>query len=75
MSDPAVAAAQRDWANSHPDSPGAGRVCIYMQITAAREALKPIREWFDRSCGFSSMTDNLLDELAPLIFPTEELEQ
>ncbi|WAY18441.1 hypothetical protein OF855_24705 [Mycolicibacterium fortuitum] len=40
---------------------------------AAREALKPIREWFDRSHGMSSITDNLLDELAPLIYSTEEL--
>ncbi|AGM28152.1 hypothetical protein MABM_17440 [Mycobacteroides abscessus] len=42
---------------------------------AAREALSPIREWYDRNYGMSSITDHLLDDLAPLIFTTEELER
>ncbi|BAP96608.1 hypothetical protein MMCCUG48898_1653 [Mycobacteroides abscessus subsp. massiliense CCUG 48898 = JCM 15300] len=37
--------------------------------------MKPIQDWFDRNYGMSSITDHLLDDLAPLIFTTEELNQ
>lgn len=40
---------------------------------AAREALKPIREWSERHSGECSWVDELLDDLAPLIYSTEEL--
>ncbi|WP_195167782.1 hypothetical protein [Mycobacteroides abscessus] len=67
MTDPAVEAAQRAWNDN-------GKSAYSMvAINAAREALKPIQEWFDRNYGMSSITDHLLDELAPLIFTTEEL--
>ncbi|XAF37061.1 hypothetical protein [Mycobacterium phage MKC-IRE-02] len=70
MSDPATEAAKRVCPGT--DSPTA--MAIYRTAEAgAREALKPIREWFDRSYGMSSITDNLLDELEPLIYASEEL--
>ncbi|RIU09636.1 hypothetical protein [Mycobacteroides abscessus] len=69
MTDPAVEAARKVWErHEHP----------YRSddlIAAARAALKPIQDWFDRNYGMSSITDHLLDELAPLIFTTEEINQ
>lgn len=40
---------------------------------AAREALKPIQDWFERHSGECSWIDELLDDLAPLIYSTEGL--
>ncbi|AID58876.1 hypothetical protein PBI_GAIA_57 [Mycobacterium phage Gaia] len=40
---------------------------------AAREALKPIREWSERHSGECSWIDELLDDLAPLIYTIEEM--
>lgn len=70
MTDPAVEAARKAWVAS-------GRVPLPTQqdlrgrISAAREALKPIRAWY-----FAAMAHNAtLDDLAPLIFTTEEINQ
>lgn len=73
MTDPAVEAAQRAIGHVSPDefTNEVGDTAL----AAAREALKPIQDWFDRNYGMSSITDHLLDELAPLIFTTEELNQ
>ncbi|SKY04445.1 Uncharacterised protein [Mycobacteroides abscessus subsp. massiliense] len=80
MTDPAVEAARRAWVAS-------GRVPLPTQqdlrgrISAAREALKPIREWFEvgwadySKSAFGNPQLDLLRELAPLIFATEELNQ
>lgn len=69
MTDPAVEAAQRARAYTERRSRHVQRVA------AAREALKPVREWFDENYGMSRITDDLLDHLAPLIHTTEELER
>lgn len=68
MTDPAVEAARRadSWEPDikQPDKFGE-------MVTAAREALRPIREWY-----FAAMAYNAtIDDLAPLIFATEELNQ
>ncbi len=67
MSDPVAESVQRAWDNNQLS-------CWPSQNAeaGAREALRPIREWFDRNYGMSSITDHLLDELAPLIFTTED---
>ncbi|SKU70310.1 Uncharacterised protein [Mycobacteroides abscessus subsp. massiliense] len=72
MTDPAVEAAWRAVSLHYPPTITEPTPC---EIDSAREALKPIREWFDRNYGMSSITDHLLDDLAPLIFTTEELER
>lgn len=69
MTDPAVEAAERA-CTKH----GFG------DISSAREALKPIREWFETAMAEAIAEDlfeqmDLLDSLAPLIFTTEELER
>jgi hypothetical protein len=48
-------------------------------VTAARKALEPVRaKWLEWFYAFKDMPDPVLSEflgdLAPLIFPTEELE-
>lgn len=65
MTDPAISAAQRAWNDN-------GKSAYSMvAINAAREALKPIRAWY-----FAAMAYNAtIDDLAPLIFTTEELER
>jgi hypothetical protein len=80
MSDPAIEAAQRAWEEYEAQGgvwkPEALRL-------AAREALKPIRATYARwESAFGGcrgevpeMVQVLLDELAPLIYTTEELEQ
>ncbi|WAY18425.1 hypothetical protein OF855_24620 [Mycolicibacterium fortuitum] len=70
MTDPAVEAAQRAWRAWDDD------VDEKLAIASAREMARPIREkhqeWVRRCYGQSPEVDNLLDELAPLIYPTEE---
>lgn len=82
MTDPAVEAARKAWVAS-------GRVPLPTQqdlrgrISAAREALRPIREWHqkqsqrlaDRYSSEALMLKAQLAEIAPLIFTTEELNQ
>lgn len=75
MTDPAVEAARRAW---QAEGWGDGPLAMsegHLAEAAARAALKPIQDWFDRNYGMSSITDHLLDELAPLIFTTEEINQ
>ncbi|OHU51483.1 hypothetical protein BKG82_23080 [Mycobacteroides chelonae] len=83
MSDPAIEAVRR-MSTAAPDEPisfnEAGRL-----IAAAREALKPIREKWEELYAASEDGDSdsegnwdggmlhVLDLLAPLIFPSEEL--
>ncbi|MEN4397487.1 hypothetical protein [Mycolicibacterium conceptionense] len=73
MRDPAVAAAQRAWSTWEDD------VDERLAIAAAREMARPIREKFQelmrRYYAQSPAAANLLDELAPLIYTTEELGQ
>lgn len=72
MTDPAVEAAERA-CTKH----GFG------DIKSAREALKPIREWYENladtyseGCtGNALIVKRFLEDLAPLIFTTEELER
>lgn len=78
MSDPAVEAAQRAIGHVSPDefTNEVGDAAL----AAAREALKPIREWFETAMAEAIAEDlfeqmDLLDSLAPLIFTTEELER
>lgn len=69
MTDPAVEAAQRAIGHVSPDefTNEVGDTAL----AAAREALRPIREWY-----FAAMAYNAtIDDLAPLIFTTEELER
>lgn len=68
MADPAVEAAHRAWDINK--SPRQGDM-----IDAAREALKPIREWQEQNRGFSWVTDELLDSLLPLIYSSDEVNQ
>ncbi|PVB19712.1 hypothetical protein [Mycobacteroides abscessus] len=72
MTDPAVEAAQR------AEDENTGRIPPFGwddALDGAIQALKPIQDWFDRNYGMSSITDHLLDSLAPLIFTTEEINQ
>lgn len=75
MSDPAIEAAQRAWGDRR-----GSKTAWKVGIAAAREALKPIREWFETAMAEAIAEDlfeqmDLLDSLAPLIFTTEELER
>ncbi|WP_078278567.1 hypothetical protein [Mycobacteroides franklinii] len=78
MSDPAVEAAQRAYG-----AMGAEATIWDEAVTAAREALEPIREWHQKKsqwldCRYSSealMLKAQLAEIAPLIFTSEELER
>lgn len=59
MTDPAVAAAQRAGG-------GVSSMCHLVAVGAAREALRPIREWLeDSDAGWS--------DIYPLIYPESEL--
>ncbi|SDD61197.1 hypothetical protein SAMN04488581_2662 [Mycolicibacterium neoaurum] len=69
MNDPAVEAADRAWANRNV---GDIRIGVHM-TNAAREALRPIREFIEVNTGLTRMTDDLLDLLAPLVYSSEEL--
>ena len=75
MSDPAVEAAQRVCpASDSPTSLTINRVAEY----GAREALKPIRElhgWWSSEGVLPPEAWQILDQLAPLIYTTEELER
>ncbi|YCU34479.1 hypothetical protein ACRYGU_16680 [Mycobacteroides abscessus] len=86
MTDPAVEAAQRAWDATAEMTAGGYVVNPYrVAKTAAREALKPIRErhthWVTEleksplpaTAGAIALV--VLADLAPLIFTTEELEQ
>lgn len=76
MTDPAVEAAQRAYEPRPFAQPG----IIPAMQAAAREALKPIREWYEKAMAEANAEDlyeqlDLLESLAPLIFTTEELER
>lgn len=76
MSDPAVEAAQRAWADEgwgpEPLSFSEGSLAI----SAAREALKPIRTWFEWWAQPSTTpTEQAWGELARLLYSPEELER
>lgn len=78
MPDPAVEAAQRALTNI-----GYGRSGHVQRVAAAREALKPVREWHRRMADSYALDDRpegvlvqaVLQELAPLIYTTEELDR
>ncbi|WP_457221157.1 hypothetical protein [Mycobacteroides abscessus] len=79
MTDPAVEAIQRvkcaAWAFIDP--PGAAED---VALRAAREALRPIQEWFGKVMLEAVIEDlyeqlDLLESLHPLIFTTGELER
>ncbi|WP_100525323.1 hypothetical protein [Mycobacteroides abscessus] len=83
MTDPAVEAAQRAW---QAEGWGDGPLAMsegHLAEAAAREALRPIREWHqkqsqrlaDRYSSEALMLKAQLAEIAPLIFTTEELNQ
>lgn len=63
MSDPATEAAERYDETLHVNH----QYYSGDLIRSAREALRPVREWF-------SNPDRTLQSLAPLIFTTEEIE-
>lgn len=76
MSDPAIEAVRRAWhykaEHSWQDKCSG--------LAAAREALKPIHKWYGKAMAEAIAEDlfeqaDLLDDLAPLIFATEELER
>lgn len=81
MTDPAVEAAQRAIGHVSPDefTNEVGDTAL----AAAREALRPIREWHqkqsqrlaDRYSSEALMLKAQLAEIAPLIFTTEEINQ
>ncbi|AEL98219.1 hypothetical protein PBI_BIGNUZ_57 [Mycobacterium phage BigNuz] len=79
MNDPANEAAQRTFADmpglAEPMEQPVFRALLNdVATSAARAALAPVREWSERHRGESSVVDDLLDDLAPLIYTTEELE-
>lgn len=68
MSDPAIEAAQRAWRNNTPVS--------QWSVAAAREALKPIRDRMDelwQIVGPGGL--DVLHELAPMVYPADELKR
>ncbi|WP_078344577.1 hypothetical protein [Mycobacteroides chelonae] len=67
MSDPAIEAAHRAYGVM-----GAEATIWDEAVTAAREALRPIREWVENCEAFGDELD--IDDLKKLIYPTEELE-
>lgn len=78
MTDPAVEAAQRAIGHVSPDefTNEVGDTAL----AAAREALRPIQEWFGKVMLEAVIEDlyeqlDLLESLHPLIFTTEELER
>lgn len=89
MSGPAVEAAQRAWTERYPNGSVLLASSAYqdgigaLAIAAAREALKPVQakcEELDRLFGDSSTyvaigVRRVLQDLAPLIYTTEELER
>lgn len=81
MSDPAIEAARRAWENG-PDEVAKlrytqGEDGVWSPVAmeaAAREALKPIREWFAWWQGSTEpLAQQAWGELAKLIYSTEEL--
>ncbi|MFV8169879.1 hypothetical protein [Mycolicibacterium peregrinum] len=85
MADPAVEAARRAWRVQYGMEPlDDASYTIRSRTLAAREALKPIRERVEhlRNPNLARMSplwwegvEYVLDELAPLIYITEELAQ
>ena len=79
MTDPAVEAAQRAFDRLAPDWAGvsvsrSARGQAY--IAVAREALAPIRAVIERWAAETNLPPaalTLLDEIRPLIYPSEEL--
>lgn len=78
MTDPAVEAVQRAIGHVSPDefTNEVGDTAL----AAAREALRPIQEWFGKVMLEAVIEDlyeqlDLLESLHPLIFTTEELER
>lgn len=80
MTDPAVEAARRA-DDIEPDLKQPDR--FGEMVESAREALRPIREWHQKQSRWLSgkcsaealMLKAQLADLAPLIYPTEELER
>lgn len=79
--DPAVEAAKRALKSYDRELPST------LPVAAVREALKPIREWYEKqrariieyyidewTDGTNYMREQMLKELAPLIFSDEELD-
>ena len=65
MTDPSIDAAKQVWERHEPP---------YISddlVAAAREALKPIREWYHKAMACEANAN----DLAPLIFTTEEMNQ
>ena len=76
MSDPAVEAAQRAVNGPHGVAAVRDSHAADLAITAAREALAPIREVIERwaaETNLSPEAHTLLDEIRPLVYPSEEL--
>lgn len=80
MTDPAVEAAQRAWEGTS-NATYMNRVTLMR--AAAREALKPVRELAEafsefyegRNDTFAEGIKHVLRDIAPFIYPTEELER
>ena len=80
MTDPAIEATNR--ACSYPIFPEAMNHTGSCLVTAAREMAKPIREWRESiladdqgyTSAYSRERRRILNQLAPLIYSTEELE-
>lgn len=84
MSDPAVEAAQQAWSNTIRQGGRSPNENSWAQSkAAAREALKPIRgvheawarRYANRFDGDALVVKTLLEDLAPLIYSTEELDE
>ena len=81
MSDPAVEAAKRA-TNAPDDFPFPSGPTEAFALTAAREALKPVREKCEQLKATAALAPYgnpyllaVLDVFAPLIYSTEELER